>query len=62
MIISRRLSSKIKAWWATKYSNRFFGKNAKEKQIIIDDISVLENLKNFEEWSVVAYSKSISHI
>jgi len=49
----RRLSSKIKAWWATKYSNRFFGKMLKKKQILIDDIVGLENLKNLKSGAVL---------
>jgi len=49
----RRLKSKFNAWLATKYSNYFFGKKIKKKEVIIDDIIGIENLKSLKTGAVL---------
>lgn len=49
----RRLSSKLKAWFATKKSNQFFGKLLKKKQILINEVIGLENLKGLKGGAVL---------
>jgi len=51
--LDKKLTSKIKAWYATRCGKRFYEKQEKQKVIIVDEITGAENLNGFNGGAVI---------
>ena len=51
--LHKKLSSKIKAWYAYKAAGKFMFKMIREKKLIIKDIKGIENLQNLKSGAIL---------